>query len=120
MKQLLTLAFLLSSIVIVGAAAIDRSAVLITETNAAPRTAAAIYAKDCASCHGRDGRGKTMKGKFKHARNLTDAQWQDSVSDERIFNSINNGKGKNMPAFGKKISETEIDALVQYVRGLKK
>jgi len=41
------------------------------------------------------------------------------VSDERIFNSIMNGKGK-MPAFGKKLSEPEIDALVTHVRGLKK
>jgi mono/diheme cytochrome c family protein len=30
-----------------------------------------------------------------------------------------NGKGK-MPAYGKKISEPEIDTLVSYVRGLKK
>jgi cbb3-type cytochrome c oxidase subunit III len=120
MKKLFTLVLLVVSIAIVRAAAINRSPVLVTETNATPRDAAAIYAKDCATCHGRDGRGKTMKGKFKHARNLTEAQWQDSVSDERIFNSINNGKGKNMPAFGKKISETEIDALVRYVRGLKK
>ena len=120
MKKLFTLVLLVGAIAIVGAAAISHSPVLVAEANAAPRTAAAIYAKDCVSCHGRDGRGKTMKGKFKHARNLTEAQWQDSVSDERIFNSINNGKGKNMPAFGKKLSETEIDALVQYVRGLKK
>ena len=119
MKKLFSLTLLVVSIAI-GAAAINRSVVLVTETNAAPRTAAAIYAKDCASCHGRDGRGKTVKGRRKHSRNLTDAQWQDSVSDERLFNSINNGKGKNMPAFGKKILETEIDALVQYVRGLKK
>jgi mono/diheme cytochrome c family protein len=41
------------------------------------------------------------------------------VGDERIFNSIMNGKGK-MPAYGKKLSEQEIDALVTYVRGLRK
>ena len=120
MKKLSNPVLLVVSIAIVGAAAISRSPVLVAETLTAPRDAAAIYAKDCATCHGRDGRGKTMKGRLKHARNLTEAQWQDSVSDERIFNSINNGKGKNMPAFGKKISETEIDSLVRYVRGLKK
>ena len=83
------------------------------------RSAAELYAKECASCHGKDGRAKTLKGKFKHARNLTDAEWQGNVSDERIFNSIMNGKGK-MPAFGKKFSEQEIQALVSYVRALKK
>jgi mono/diheme cytochrome c family protein len=84
-----------------------------------PRSAAVLYAGSCASCHGRDGRAKTFKGKRNHARNLTDAEWQGRVSDERIFNSIMNGKGK-MPANGKKLSEQEIDALVTYVRGLRK
>jgi mono/diheme cytochrome c family protein len=119
--KILALVFLLSSIVIVGAATVSRSSpVLGTEVNVA-RTAAAIYSKECATCHGKDGRAQTFKSKhFVHARDLTNAQWQDSVSDERIFNSINNGKGKNMPAFSKKLSEEEINSLVPYVRGLKK
>jgi len=41
------------------------------------------------------------------------------VSDERIFNAIMNGKGK-MPAYGKKLSQQEIDTLVTFVRGLRK
>ena len=90
----------------------------------APSTASAgsateLFTKNCVSCHGKDGRAKTFKAKFNHARNLTDPEWQGRISDERIFNSIMNGKGK-MPAFGKKLSEQEIDALVAYVRGLKK
>ena len=80
---------------------------------------AQIYAKQCASCHGNDGRAKTIKGKLKHARNLTEAEWQERVSDERIFNSIMNGKEK-MPAYGKKLSQEQIEALVTYVRAFKK
>jgi mono/diheme cytochrome c family protein len=76
-------------------------------------------AKNCASCHGREGRGKTFKGKLKHARDLANSEWQGNVSDERLFNSIMNGKGK-MPAYEKKLAEPEIDALVAFVRGLKK
>jgi cytochrome c6 len=83
------------------------------------RTAAQLYSKYCASCHAKDGSSKTFKAKFNHARNLTDPDWQTSVSDERIFNSINNGRGK-MPSFTKKMTEAEIDSLVTYVRGLKK
>ncbi len=83
------------------------------------RSAAETYSKSCASCHGKDGRAKTFKGKLKHTRDLTDPEWQGKASDERVFNSIMNGKGK-MPAFGKKLSEPEINALVTYVRGLKK
>jgi cbb3-type cytochrome c oxidase subunit III len=79
----------------------------------------ALFAKNCATCHGKDGRAKTFKAKFNKARNLTDAPWQEGVSDERLFNSITNGRGK-MPAFGKKLSEADIGKLVVYIRTLKK
>ncbi len=79
--------------------------------------ASTLFKKNCATCHGQDGRAKTFKAKFNHARNLTDSAWQREVTDERIFNSISNGKGK-MPAFGRKFSEAEINSLVRFVRGL--
>lgn len=79
----------------------------------------ALYKKHCETCHGKDGRSKTFKGKLKGARNLTDAQWHADVTDERLFNSISNGKGK-MPSFAKKLTEAQIESLVAYVRGLKK
>ena len=82
--------------------------------------ARALFTKQCAVCHGSDGRAKTSKGKRTHTRNLVDAEWQDSVSDERIFNSINNGRGVNMPRFNKKLSDSQIDALVSYVRQFKR
>ncbi|HVS21901.1 MAG TPA: cytochrome c [Pyrinomonadaceae bacterium] len=41
------------------------------------------------------------------------------MSDERLFNSISNGKGK-MPSFKKTLSEDQINALVTYVRHFKK
>jgi cytochrome c6 len=88
-------------------------------SSTSPSTSAAIYAKRCASCHGKEGRADTFKGKLRSARNLTDGKWQAEVSDERIFNSIANGRGK-MPSYGKKVSEAEITSLVSYVRGLKK
>jgi len=81
--------------------------------------AGSLYNKKCAECHGKDGRSKSFRGKLSHARDLTDAEWQQRVSDERIYNSISNGKGK-MPAFGKKLSEAEINSLAKYVRDLKK
>jgi cbb3-type cytochrome c oxidase subunit III len=83
------------------------------------KSGAELYTKNCASCHGRDGSRQTLKGKLKHARDLTDAGWQNRTTDERIFNSIMNGKGK-MPAYGKKLSEADIDTLVSYVRALRK
>jgi cytochrome c553 len=81
--------------------------------------ASSLYDKKCADCHGKDGRARSFRGKHTHARDLTDAQWQEQVTDERIYNSISNGKGK-MPAFSKKLSEADMNSLVTFVRGLRK
>ena len=107
--------------------AIVASIALITfraeaSTESSARSASQLYSKYCVACHGRDGTSQTKKGKFSHARNLTDAKWQDDVSDERLFNSIMNGRNVrgNMPAFSDKVSEQEADALVGFVRRFRK
>jgi mono/diheme cytochrome c family protein len=91
------------------------------DTNSNVRTAPQLYRRYCVSCHGADGKAKTSKGKFSHARDLSDAQWQAEVSDERLFNSIMNGRnvGGNMPAFANKVNENEVNSLVGFVRRLK-
>src|SRR3954468_5372510 len=81
--------------------------------------AAATFNSKCAKCHGHDGTSKTFWGKRTHARDLSSAEWQNDVSDERIFNSISNGKGK-MPSYKKSLSESQIDELVNHVRRLRK
>jgi mono/diheme cytochrome c family protein len=87
--------------------------------NVSAGSATELYARHCASCHGRDGRATTRKSRLKyHARDLTEPDWQENVSDERIFNSIINGKGK-MPGYSKRLSEPEIDSLVSHVRALR-
>ena len=78
-----------------------------------------IFEAKCAKCHGKDGRAKTFRGKLSHARNFTDAQWQTDVTDERLFNSISNGRNE-MPAFKKKLAEDQINSLVGYIRKFKK
>ena len=112
--------FLHLTLIVVAAAVLSLLIVFgAAETNEAAADAATIYNRQCVSCHGRDGRGRTRKGRQTRARDVTDAAWQDDVSDERLFNSINNGRGK-MPAFRKKISENDIDALVAYVRRMRR
>ena len=111
-------------IAVAGASAAVLGSALINSatanaTAAAPFDAAAIYNSKCAKCHGRDGRSKTTRGRLAHSRDLSKSDWQDDVSDERIFNSISNGKGK-MPSFKKKLSENDINSLVGYVRQLRK
>jgi mono/diheme cytochrome c family protein len=89
--------------------------------NTPARPASQLFRRYCVSCHGNDGKAKTSKGRFSHARDLTDAQWQADVSDERIFNSIMNGRNVsgNMPSFSNKLNEKEAESLVTFVRSFK-
>ena len=76
---------------------------------------AALYKKHCVMCHGADGKGfKALK-----APDMTSPQWQASVKDEGIASVIKNGKkGTAMPAFGEKLTDDEIKALVAHIRSL--
>jgi cytochrome c6 len=92
----------------------------------------AIYAADakanwnanCAQCHGAGGKGDTKMGKMLNAADLTDAKKQASFTDAQATAAIKDGVKQNgkttMKAFGGKLSDDEIKALVAYVRTLKK
>ncbi|HMH45510.1 MAG TPA: cytochrome c [Pyrinomonadaceae bacterium] len=115
---------LIMSVVVLGISAAVLMIGVARSSNviASPATAfdaASVYNGKCAGCHGRDGRASSLHSRHEHARDLTSAEWQDGVSDERIYNSISNGKGK-MPGFNKKLSDSQIDELVKYVRRLRK
>ena len=77
---------------------------------------AALWAQHCASCHGKDGSGNTAMGKKLGVKDYTKSQ---SFSDAEAANVIKNGKGK-MKAYGSKLSDADVKALVAYVRSLKK
>lgn len=77
----------------------------------------ALWEAHCMVCHGPDGRADTEEGRKKKARNLSDARWQATVSDDRLRNSIRRGRD-DMPTFGKKLSDEQIRALVAEVRTL--
>ena len=82
------------------------------------------WANNCAQCHGPTGKGDTKMGKMVGAMDLTDPQKQASFTDAKATESIKNGVKQNgkttMKAFGGKLSDDEIKALVAYVRSLKK
>ena len=78
--------------------------------------AGALWAQNCASCHGKDGSGNTAMGKKLAVQDYTKHQ---SFSDAEAANVIKNGKGK-MKGYKAKLSDADVKALVAYVRGLKK
>lgn len=80
--------------------------------------AAADYKAKCASCHGADGKGDTGPGKAMKVKDLASGEVQ-KMSDADLTTAIEKGK-KPMPAYEGKLSKEQIDALVKYVRALKK
>jgi cytochrome c6 len=86
--------------------------------------AKANWDNNCAQCHGVTGKGDTKMGKLLNAADLTDPKKQASFTDAKATAAIKDGVKQNgkttMKAFGGKLSDDEIKALVAYVRTLKK
>lgn len=83
----------------------------------AQRSGSAIYAQNCARCHGTDGRAQTRKGREVDATDLTSDDWfPDAGRDTRI---VTRGKG-SMPAFGRRLTSAQIGSVVQYIRRFKR
>ena len=104
--------------------ALTLSLLAASALSAAAADAKANWTKDCAQCHGPDGSANTKMGKILSAKNLTDPKVQASFTDQQAADAIKNGVkegGKmKMKAFGDKLSDDEVKALVAYVRLLKK
>jgi mono/diheme cytochrome c family protein len=77
-----------------------------------------LFVENCTVCHGKNGRAHTFHGILVGAQNLTKANWQTNTADDEIVYAIKTGP-REMPAFEKKLSASEIDALVKYVRTFK-
>jgi len=85
--------------------------------------AKATYEKDCAKCHGKDGKGQTLMGKKQGAKDYTDPKVQDELTDEAAFKAIKEGykkDGKQLMKPSEGMSDDEIKALVAYMRKFKK
>lgn len=75
------------------------------------------FVKNCATCHGRDGRSKTPVGKAMNAADLTSARVQ-AQSNTTLAHFISGGGGQ-MPAFKSVLSQQQIAGQVQYIRSLR-
>ena len=79
-----------------------------------------IYSKTCMMCHGStgDADGPAVIELHVHPAKLSDPQL-NTESDGALFWKITTGK-KPMPAYGKRLSETDRWNLVNYIRTLPK
>ena len=72
-----------------------------------------IFADNCASCHGDNGKGNRDVG----APNLTTAIWLYGNSKADIMERVRVGGGGVMPAWSGRLDPTTIKALTVYVHG---
>lgn len=78
--------------------------------------ARATFKKNCAGCHGEDGKGglRTIEGKKLKVPALTEGHALDHT-DAEFVKQISNG-GDGMPQFKDKLSPQEINDLVRFIR----
>ena len=89
--------------------------------NASAEDGSAIYAKECAKCHGADGKGETTMGKklkckdlSAEATKLTEAKIEKAVKE-----GVKEGDKTRMKAFTE-LSEADLKAVAKHVLSLKK
>ena len=97
---------------------------LTISQSARAEEAKANYTKECAKCHGADGRGKTKMGQKLGAKDYTDPKVQAEMKDDKAFKSIKEGQKDGdkelMKSYADTLSDDEIKALVAYMRAFKK
>jgi len=77
----------------------------------AAEASAEVYAKKCASCHGKDGK-PTSVGEKMGAKDLSGSK----LSEAEMVALISAGKGK-MTAYKDKLTEAEIKSVAHFVKG---
>lgn len=79
----------------------------------------AVYAEQCAKCHGENGDGKGTADLERPARSFLDGGYSYGNTQEAVLRSITYGiPGTPMPAFEETLSEDDRKALAEYVIGL--
>ena len=73
-----------------------------------------LFAANCASCHGADGRGSRQFG----APNLVDSIWLYGGSREALNRTVTNARYGVMPAWGTRLDPVTVKMLAAYVHSL--
>lgn len=81
--------------------------------------AARNYEIECQSCHGVSGRGDgpDVARLITDVTNFTEADYWDDNTRTKMIRTIRTGNAPDMPAFGERMSEEEILAIVDWIEG---
>ena len=119
MKKILVL------IAVAAAASLHVTSLQVTAADVTAADVTENWTKNCASCHGKDGKGDTKAGRTAGVKDFTDLKYQDTLKDDKMAKQIKEGmkddKGKEvMKAFADKLNDAEIKELVAFVRKFNK
>lgn len=83
-----------------------------------PKTGLQIYQQYCQVCHGEEGDGDGIMTNLLGITPMdhTNRNETDQLSNDELVKSILNGKGRYMPAWKDILNQSEIEALVSYIR----
>jgi mono/diheme cytochrome c family protein len=93
---------------------------------AADKKTERLFNAKCGSCHGKDGKALTDKGKQMQMRDMGSAEFQKATDEEMRkaiaegFKKVRDGIKQEMDPFKEEVKPEEIDALVKLVREFKK
>ena len=112
--------------VLMTAVILSAGALLAQPSEAADASAGeAKFKQLCATCHGPTGKGDgpASAALNPQPRDLSSAEWQNSVDDAHIRTVIKDGGAAVglspvMTAFGHALSEEDLDNIVAYIRSL--
>ncbi len=92
----------------------------VAKDDASVKAGMTAYNKNCASCHGKTGLGDGPKGRMTKTfpGDFSGAAFQ-AYTDGEMFYQTKFGRDE-MPAYDKKIPDTEIWSMIHYMRTLKK
>jgi mono/diheme cytochrome c family protein len=82
----------------------------------------ALYDKQCAKCHGEDGKGQTRMGKKLGAKDYTDPKVQAALKDEDAVKAIKEGvkqDDKTLMKPAEDLTDDQVKGLVAYMRTFK-
>lgn len=86
---------------------------------AADAAGAELFAKNCAMCHGKDGKGATKMGESMKLKDLTAVTLDKAKVVQVVKDGAKNEAvpGKDMKGFAGKLDDAQIEAVSAYVAG---
>ncbi len=80
----------------------------------------ALYLKNCANCHGSDGRGQTPLGRELKLPSLRSSEIESLANDDLVRIIAKGAADGKMPGFQKKLGSDAVEQLATYVHGIER